>query len=614
MPDDLPLGGSLPPSSHGSREGSTSSLNILATSSASGVTMRRCLSYSPHASSSSSSDEIRRYLPQSVTGSSPSPSNEAGQAAHMAVMQERAKVIHLEQELAQARHMLDRAASLPLNGAATMHDNGFHHAYSQLANSGMMTGTEYHSPLSAYTLPGMSRNPYCPPMFSPRPQVFNSREPVDMWQASHQPEMMNSAPLASNHFDTNSQRSASHGMQSPANFLSGGQVSMSMLEGDPQFLFANLVEHYRHSTLDDVKRGLFPILLHKIRLTGMDLSDAHQILHVILESSDFFEVLRMRCFDQVLLQRIHVAKNERARVAGPKFLPREEGSVSNSSHDFRAQSEAGSARLPTPSSQVENIIRNLLCGQVDEAAAELSNIRGDLNTQISRGSVPALPLKDTMNAQPSADASMTMSAFKTLVSEARNNAEKVKFTTFKNAGTGKDETPVDDITWTWEIEFASANIEPNVSRVLGLMTPGGNLRSWADTFRSVTRDTRDPNDISNWTWQRFRDELHASTMYSAPDLKKLLDTFENVTCSEPGTPEQLTAFTHAFTLAFQELRRHRMHERFSIASQAQQFYNKLPKLVKHHMALRDPMRKNPELRENLSGTGYDVYCRSPRFG
>jgi hypothetical protein len=131
--------------------------------------------------------------------------------------------------------------------------------------------------------------------------------------------MMNFAPLGSNNFDANSQRSTSHGRQSPTNFLSGGQVSMSMLEGDPQFLFANLVEHYRTSSLNDVKRGFFPILLHKICLTGIALSDAHQILHVILESSDLFEVLRMRCFDQVLLQRIHVAKNERARVAGPKI-------------------------------------------------------------------------------------------------------------------------------------------------------------------------------------------------------------------------------------------------------------------------------------------------------
>ena len=85
----------------------------------------------------------------------------------------------------------------------------------------------------------------------------------------------------------------------------------------------------------------------------------------------------------------------------------------------------------------------------------------------------------------------------------------------------------------------------------------------------------------------------------SPDKKKLLDTFESVTCPEPGTREQITAYFHAFTTAFQDLRRHRLDKQFSEASQAQMFYKKLPKLFKHHMALRDPMRKDSELRENL---------------
>ena len=87
---------------------------------------------------------------------------------------------------------------------------------------------------------------------------------------------------------------------------------MSMLEGDPHFFFANLLQHRGNSSLEDVKREFFPILLHKICLTGVAQSDANQILHVILESSDVFEVLRMRCFDQVLHQRILEVKHERA--------------------------------------------------------------------------------------------------------------------------------------------------------------------------------------------------------------------------------------------------------------------------------------------------------------
>jgi hypothetical protein len=99
------------------------------------------------------------------------------------------------------------------------------------------------------------------------------------------------------------------------------------------------------------------------------------------------------------------------------------------------------------------------------------------------------------------EVSMTMPVLGTLerLSDARSNTEKVKFTAFKNTGTGKDESPVEGLLWTWEREFDEANLEPQVFRVLGLMTPGGNLSSWSDSFRSISRDPKDPEDIRNWT-------------------------------------------------------------------------------------------------------------------
>jgi hypothetical protein len=178
--------------------------------------------------------------------------------------------------------------------------------------------------------------------------------------------MMNFVPLGSNNAAVPSQHgSMSRGMQSPANSLPGGQVSMSMLDSDPNILLAHLMQHRRHSSPEDVKREFSPILLHKICLTGIDPSEASHLLHVIVESSDVFEVLRMRCFDQVLHQPIMEAhliakQNDRARFAVTKSLARDEGSASISSPDFRSQSEAGSVRLQTPSPQVESIIRDLL--------------------------------------------------------------------------------------------------------------------------------------------------------------------------------------------------------------------------------------------------------------
>ena len=88
---DLPLGGLLPTSPHGSPDASMSS-QIFATSAASGVTMRRNLPQPRNSSSSGSSA-----------------SDELGGVVHMAFMQERAKNFHLEQQLAQTLHMLDHA-------------------------------------------------------------------------------------------------------------------------------------------------------------------------------------------------------------------------------------------------------------------------------------------------------------------------------------------------------------------------------------------------------------------------------------------------------------------------------------------------------------------------
>ncbi len=241
---------------------------------------------------------------------------------------------------------------------------------------------------------------------------------------------------------------------------------------------------------------------------------------MILESSNVPEILLIRCFDHVLHQRIMwvraLTQNEHARFTLPKSP---EGSASALSYDLRAPSEAGSARLSTPT---------------------------------------------------------------------------------------QDETPLENIIWTWEGEFHDAHLEPQVPRVIGLMTPGGNLSSWKDSFRSVSRDPKDPEDIHNWSWKRFCDELYVSTMYSPPDKKKLLEVFTSAKCQEPGTPEQITAYTHAFTLAFQELRRHHLDKQYSIPVQAQMYYNNLPKLVKHHMSLYDPKRKDSDLREDLSALRQEV--------
>jgi len=316
-----PLGRSLPQSANGSREGSISSPNIFATSAASGITMRCHIPGNGSSSGSSSSDEIItqervRYERQIFHL----------QQQHAQMQQQHAQT---QQQLAYTLHALDHMRSSGVSPSVAMPhignlpqtlpfmtnrvlDNQF-----QPPNSGTMNGTEYHSSVSACPQPVMTSNP----ISSPRQQVANSCASSTIWQSSQQPGTMRFAPLESNNFAANSQHgSAPRGMQSPVNSLLGGQVNMSMLEDDPNFFFAHLLQHRRDSSLEDVKREFFPILLRKICLTGVSQSEANQILHGILESSDSFEVLRMRCFDQVLHQRILESKHERVRFAGPKLL------------------------------------------------------------------------------------------------------------------------------------------------------------------------------------------------------------------------------------------------------------------------------------------------------
>jgi hypothetical protein len=181
-----------------------------------------------------------------------------------------------------------------------------------------------------------------------------------------------------------------------------------------------------------------------------------------------------------------------------------------------------------------------------------------------------------------------------------NNAEKVKFSTSKNAGHAAGDTPIDIILWTLETELDSAGILPKVSRVLGLMAQGANHSNWKETFRTVTRDIDDPNVIRNWTWDRFCKKLPKSSMYSPPNKKKLLDAFLNVKCRDPDNSDQITArmITRFCSLCktFDSIALI-CHSMSPSSEQAQPYYKNLTPLVRRHMALRDPKRKDPEIRD-----------------
>ena len=432
-------------------------------------------------------------------------------------------------------------------------------------------------------------------------------------------------------------------------------------------LFNTMLRQYDGIHQRDAKCEFWPALYHRTLSFVGDPSLASHVLHAILDESSAHDIIRMRCFPAFLhakvrdeLSRRQVQpmqqvtaqlSTEQSGVAPgglvPTMLTRYAGaqiptpitaapalvtqfpqlnmhlpvvnpttrnlSTSACIDELRAPSLAGFSSNHPPSSEVEDVIKHLLSGRLQDAAAGIHDIQ-----KASDSLPPMLPKrdmsKDGMEAMQMLSASLNafseqatrLFANKDRTTDEYSNAEKVKFSSFKNAGTQAGFTTVETILWQWETEFASAGIPPKVSRVLGLMTAGGNLSAWKDTYRSATQDINDPDDIRNWSWERFRKELFDSTLYSPPDKKKLHDTFAGVKCQEPGTPEQITAYTNSFMLALQNLRLHHIDKMFSPQQQAQMYYNGLTEVVRQHMSLMDPKRADPEIRENLTEVREEV--------
>ena len=117
---------------------------------------------------------------------------------------------------------------------------------------------------------------------------------------------------------------------------------------------------------------------------------------------------------------------------------------------MRLSSESGSGSgTQTPSPEVEVIIKDLLSGRLDQAALGFQTVyRGPGGMGPPRCDAPPLPLlKEATPAEmilPSAlEHATQLLASKDCSSEqeGRNNAEKVKFSTFKNAGHAAGDTP-----------------------------------------------------------------------------------------------------------------------------------------------------------------------------
>jgi hypothetical protein len=197
-------------------------------------------------------------------------------------------------------------------------------------------------------------------------------------------------------------------------------------------------------------------------------------------------VLRLQCFPTVLRQRVeetltrHCAvehtgsvlhvhpRNMHSSLSGSAASlsvfpqdPLARGSAnisaSASTNGLRMSSESGSG-IQTPSPEVKGIIRDLLSGRLDQAAISFQSVyRGPNAMTTPRGGSSPLPLIKPQEATPA----------EMVLSSALQHATQLL--------ASKDRR-------MWETEFASAGIPPKVSRVLGLMVPGGNPSNLKDTL------------------------------------------------------------------------------------------------------------------------------------
>ena len=68
--------------------------------------------------------------------------------------------------------------------------------------------------------------------------------------------------------------------------------------------------------------------------------------------------------------------------------------------------------------------------------------------------------------------------------------------------------------------------------------------------------------------------------------------FESVSCPKPGNTQQIDEYYGAFSIALQEIKIYGLVDRYGEKPLAQRFYNGLPALLKHFMALCDPLHEH----------------------
>jgi len=83
--------------------------------------------------------------------------------------------------------------------------------------------------------------------------------------------------------------------------------------------------------------------------------------------------------------------------------------------------------------------------------------------------------------------------------------------------------------------------------------------------------------------------------------------FESVSCPEPGNAQQIDEYCGAFSIALHEIKIYDLVDRYGVKLLAQRFYNGLPALLKHFMALYDSLHEHtPDIRDEYHALQKEV--------
>jgi len=104
-------------------------------------------------------------------------------------------------------------------------------------------------------------------------------------------------------------------------------------------------------------------------------------------------------------------------------------------------------------------------------------------------------------------------------------------------------------------------------------------------------NSNNPEDIMNWSAERFKHELQNSHFYTPPNYISIMQKFETALCPEPGNAHQIDEYYGVVSTALQNIRVFGLTDRYRENPIAQRFYNGLPALLKQFMALYDSLHE-----------------------